>query len=80
MTGCCYEGRPHLSPSNTIFIAFVSLVQTMGSVKAIADTIELHHDVVSKAALGGHSHDLGKKYFTSAQFIGTVVVSISIIV
>lgn len=52
----------------------------MGSVKAIADTIELHHDVVSKAALGGHSHDLGKKYFTSAQFIGTVVVSISIIV
>jgi hypothetical protein len=34
----------------------------------------LHHDCVAQEALGGHSGDLGKSYFTSINFIGTVIV------
>jgi hypothetical protein len=34
----------------------------------------LHHDRVAEEALGGHSNDLGKSYFTSINFIGTVIV------
>ncbi|RII22001.1 hypothetical protein CUC08_Gglean001175 [Alternaria sp. MG1] len=33
----------------------------------------LHHDHVAQEALGGHTADLGKSYFTSINFIGTVV-------
>ena len=34
----------------------------------------LHHDHVAEEALGGHTADLGKSYFTSINFIGTVIV------
>lgn len=49
----------------------------MDSLAARADAIELHHDVVADEALGGQSRDLGKRYFMSQGFIGTVVVSIA---
>ena len=35
----------------------------------------LHHDHVAQEALGGHTADLGKSYFTSINFIGTVVAT-----
>jgi hypothetical protein len=35
----------------------------------------LHHDHVAQEALGGHTADLGKSYFTSVNFIGTVVAT-----
>ncbi|KAH8640609.1 hypothetical protein IG631_03550 [Alternaria alternata] len=38
----------------------------------------LHHDHVAQEALGGHTADLGKSYFTSINFIGTVVATNSI--
>jgi|TARA_R110002003_G_scaffold250_2_gene17736 hypothetical protein len=34
----------------------------------------LHHDHIAEEALGGHTADLGKSYFTSLNFIGTVIV------
>ena len=34
----------------------------------------LHHDLVAEEALGGRTADLGKSYFTSINFIGTVIV------
>lgn len=34
----------------------------------------LHHDHVAKEALGGRTTDLGRSYFTSMSFIGTVIV------
>jgi hypothetical protein len=34
----------------------------------------LHHDHVAQEALGGRTADLGKSYFTSINFIGTVIV------
>jgi len=34
----------------------------------------LHHDHIAEEALGGHTADLGKSYFTSINFIGTVIV------
>lgn len=49
----------------------------MDSLAARTGTIELHHDVVADEALGGQSRDLGKRYFMSHGFIGTVVVSIA---
>ncbi|KAF3037135.1 hypothetical protein E8E12_008141 [Didymella heteroderae] len=50
----------------------------MGRIKARTQTTELHHDIVAEEALGGHSRDLGMRYFTSAGFIGTVVVSLNL--
>ncbi|KAF3009713.1 hypothetical protein E8E13_008921 [Curvularia kusanoi] len=47
----------------------------MGRTEIGARAIELHHDVVADEALGGHSRDLGKRYFTSAEFVGTVVAT-----
>jgi hypothetical protein len=35
----------------------------------------LHHDHIAQEAIGGHTADLGKGYFTSMNFIGTVIVS-----
>jgi hypothetical protein len=35
----------------------------------------LHHDHIAQEAIGGHTADLGKGYFTSINFIGTVIVS-----
>lgn len=35
----------------------------------------LHHDHIAEEALGGHTSDLPKGYYTSVGFIGTVVVS-----
>ncbi|KAH7067151.1 fungal trichothecene efflux pump [Paraphoma chrysanthemicola] len=35
----------------------------------------LHHDHVAEEALGGHTADLGKSYFTSLNFIGTVIAT-----
>ncbi|KAI1570818.1 trichothecene efflux pump [Pyrenophora tritici-repentis] len=35
----------------------------------------LHHDHVAEEALGGHRADLGKSYFTSFNFIGTVIAT-----
>lgn len=35
----------------------------------------LHHDHIAEEAYGGHTADLGKSYFRSVNFIGTVVVS-----
>jgi hypothetical protein len=34
----------------------------------------LHHDHIAEEALGGHTADLGRSYFTSLSFIGTVIV------
>jgi hypothetical protein len=34
----------------------------------------LHHDHIAEEALGGNTADLGKSYFTSMNFIGTVIV------
>jgi hypothetical protein len=34
----------------------------------------LHHDHIAEEAIGGLSADLGKSYFTSMNFIGTVIV------
>lgn len=34
----------------------------------------LHHDHVAEEAIGGRTADLGKSYFTSINFIGTVIV------
>lgn len=34
----------------------------------------LHHDHVAEEAIGGTTADLGKSYFTSVSFIGTVIV------
>lgn len=34
----------------------------------------LHHDHVAQEALGGRTADLGKSYYTSMNFIGTVIV------
>jgi hypothetical protein len=34
----------------------------------------LHHDHIAEEALGGHTADLGRSYFTSFSFIGTVIV------
>lgn len=45
-----------------------------GRVYGSARSIILHHDHVAEEALGGHTADLGKKYFTSSGFVGTVVV------
>jgi len=39
-----------------------------------SDSQGLHHDHVAEEALGGHTADLGKSYFTSINFIGTVIV------
>lgn len=36
----------------------------------------LHHDHIAEEAIGGHTADLGKSYFTSLNFIGTVIVSL----
>jgi hypothetical protein len=36
----------------------------------------LHHDHVAQEALGGRTADLGKSYFRSVNFIGTVIVSL----
>lgn len=36
----------------------------------------LHHDHVAEEALGGRTADLGKSYFTSMNFIGTVIVGL----
>ncbi|KAH7066109.1 fungal trichothecene efflux pump [Paraphoma chrysanthemicola] len=35
----------------------------------------LHHDHVAEEALGGHTADLGKSYYTSLNFIGTVIAT-----
>ncbi|KAH8721561.1 fungal trichothecene efflux pump-domain-containing protein [Phaeosphaeriaceae sp. PMI808] len=35
----------------------------------------LHHDHIAQEAIGGHTADLGKAYFTSLNFIGTVIIS-----
>lgn len=35
----------------------------------------LHHDHIAEEAIGGHTADLGKSYFTSMNFIGTVIVN-----
>lgn len=35
----------------------------------------LHHDHIAAEALGGHTADLGRSYYTSINFIGTVIVS-----
>ncbi|KAL6704665.1 hypothetical protein ACN47E_007947 [Coniothyrium glycines] len=35
----------------------------------------LHHDHIADEALGGHTADLGKSYFTSVNFIGTVIAT-----
>ncbi|CAE7030581.1 hypothetical protein PTNB73_05430 [Pyrenophora teres f. teres] len=35
----------------------------------------LHHDHIAEEALGGHTADLGKSYFTSINFIGTVIAT-----
>ncbi|KAH6622003.1 fungal trichothecene efflux pump [Boeremia exigua] len=37
--------------------------------------VELHHDRVAEEALGGRARDLGKSYFTSPGFVGTVVAT-----
>jgi hypothetical protein len=34
----------------------------------------LHHDHIAEEAIGGHTADLGRSYFTSPSFIGTVIV------
>ena len=39
----------------------------------------LHHDHVAEEAIGGHTADLGKSYFTSMNFIGTVIVSLQVL-
>jgi len=39
------------------------------------DSGGLHHDHVAHEALGGRTADLGKSYFRSMNFIGTVIVS-----
>lgn len=38
----------------------------------------LHHDHVAEEALGGRTADLGKSYFTSINFIGTVIVGLCV--
>jgi hypothetical protein len=38
------------------------------------DSAGLHHDHIAAEAIGGHTADLGKTYFTSMNFIGTVMV------
>ena len=35
----------------------------------------LHHDRVAEEALGGHTADLGRMYFRSPGFVGTLTVS-----
>ncbi|KAF2032852.1 fungal trichothecene efflux pump [Setomelanomma holmii] len=35
----------------------------------------LHHDHIAEEAIGGHTADLGKSYFTSLNFIGTVTAT-----
>ncbi|KAF1846076.1 fungal trichothecene efflux pump [Cucurbitaria berberidis CBS 394.84] len=35
----------------------------------------LHHDHIAQEALGGHTADLGKSYFRSMNFIGTVIAT-----
>lgn len=50
---------------------------TAGSSTTDEDTTRnhgLHHDHVAEEALGGRTADLGKPYFTSINFIGTVIV------
>lgn len=34
----------------------------------------LHHDHIAEEAIGGRTADLGKSYYTSMNFIGTVIV------
>lgn len=41
-----------------------------------ADSHGLHHDHIADEAIGGHTADLGKSYYTSLNFIGTVIVSL----
>lgn len=41
-----------------------------------SDSAGLHHDHIAQEAIGGHSAELGKSYFRSINFIGTVVVRI----
>lgn len=41
-----------------------------------AESRGLHHDHVAAEALGGRTADLGKSYFRSVNFIGTVIVSL----
>lgn len=43
-----------------------------------SDSTGLHHDHISAEAIGGHTADLGKSYYTSINFIGTVIVSAQI--
>jgi hypothetical protein len=73
-------GRPHFQHPHTFFNERFFSIRMMVESKANTRPIELHHDLVAEEALGGHSKDLGKRYFTSARFIGTVVVSASVIV
>ncbi|KAH7355670.1 fungal trichothecene efflux pump [Pyrenochaeta sp. MPI-SDFR-AT-0127] len=35
----------------------------------------LHHDHIAEEALGGHTADLGRAYYTSLNFIGTVIAT-----
>ncbi|KAH3987503.1 hypothetical protein HBH98_024900 [Parastagonospora nodorum] len=35
----------------------------------------LHHDHIAEEAIGGHTADLGRSYFTSPSFIGTVIAT-----
>ena len=67
----------HLLTSLIVLQDILFAIVRMDSLAARADAIELHHDVVADEALGGQSRDLGKRYFMSQGFIGTVVVSIA---
>lgn len=40
------------------------------------DSAGLHHDHIAQEALGGRTADLGKSYYTSMNFIGTVIVRV----
>lgn len=52
-------------------------VNTPSSLTPVESEGGLHHDHVAAEALGGRTQDLGKSYYTSINFIGTVIVSCS---